>query len=172
MTTEDAADHVPSWSRDGQWIYFCSNRSGSLQIWKMPAVGGQAVQVTRQGGFDNVESPDGRYLYYAKGCGVPGIWRIPVAGGAETSVLEHHRAGINRQWAVTEKGIYFTATETPDHPLIEFFSFATSKVKTVATLEKTVYPISGLAVSPDGRWLIWPQLDRVGSDIMLMENFR
>ncbi|MCI0525068.1 MAG: DPP IV N-terminal domain-containing protein, partial [Acidobacteria bacterium] len=172
LTTEDSADNVPSWSRDGQWIYFCSNRSGSLQIWKMPAAGGQAVQITHQGGFDNVESPDGQYLYYAKGRGVPGIWRIPVAGGEETSVLKHHRAGINRQWAVTEKGIYFTTTETPDRPLIEFFSFATGKVTTVATLAKTIYPISGLAVSPDGRWLIWPQLDQVGSDIMLMENFR
>ena len=25
---------------------------------------------------------------------------------------------------------------------------------------------------PDGRWLIWTQLDQVGHDIMLMENFR
>lgn len=29
-----------------------------------------------------------------------------------------------------------------------------------------------LAVSPDGRWLLYPQVDQAGSDILLVENFR
>jgi len=29
-----------------------------------------------------------------------------------------------------------------------------------------------LAVSPDGRWLLYVQADKLESDIMLMENFR
>src|SRR5438045_3696193 len=60
LTTEASEDIVPSFSHDGNWIYFCSNRSGGQQIWKQPAAGGQAVQITQQGGFDNVESPDGQ----------------------------------------------------------------------------------------------------------------
>ena len=33
-----AADaFVPSWSRDGRWIYFCWNREDDFEIWKMPA---------------------------------------------------------------------------------------------------------------------------------------
>src|SRR2546428_303890 len=47
LTAEGSDDKVPSWSRDGRWIYFASNRSGTNQVWKMPAEGGQAVQVTR-----------------------------------------------------------------------------------------------------------------------------
>jgi hypothetical protein len=47
----------------------------------MPSSGGEAAQVTRQGGFEGFESPDGKYFYYAKGRDIPGIWRIPVAGG-------------------------------------------------------------------------------------------
>jgi Tol biopolymer transport system component len=173
LTTEPSEDVVPSFSRDGQWIYFCSNRSGARQIWKMPAAGGLALQVTRGGGFDNVESPDGRFLYYAKERGVPGIWRLPVAGGDETPVLDHHRAGLWRQWAVVEQGIFFMTAETPDRPLIEFFRFATGKVSLVMTLEKRLPDTtSGLAVSPDGRQLVWAQLDQISSDINLMENFR
>jgi len=177
LTAEPSEDIVPSWSRDGQWIYFCSNRSGGLQIWKMSAKassgGGQAVQVTRQGGFDNVESPDGQYLYYAKGRGESGIWRIPVAGGEETLVLDHHQAGLTRQWAVTPQGVWFVTAEAAERPLIEFYSFATNSVTTAATLEKPLPPeISGLTISPDGRWLLWTQMDQVNSDITLAENFR
>ena len=171
LTTEPSEDVVPSFSRDGQWIYFCSNRSGARQIWKMPAAGGQALQVTRGGGFDNVESPDGRFLYYAKERGVPGIWRLPVAGGDETPVLDHHRAGLWRQWAVVEQGIFFMTAETPDRPLIEFFRFATGKVSLVLTLEKRLPDTtSGLAVSPDGRRLVWAQLDQISSDINLIKT--
>ncbi len=176
LTTGPSHDALPSWSRDGAWIYFCSDcNSSNQQIWKIPAAGGQAVQVTRNGGFDNVESPDGRqYLYFTKGYRVPGIWRMPVAGGEETLVLNHHSAGQWRYWAVKEQGIYFATAETPEHPLLEFFSFATGKVTPLATLEKKIsyFGFAGLDVSPDGRWLIWQQLDQEGSDIMLMENFR
>jgi Tol biopolymer transport system component/DNA-binding winged helix-turn-helix (wHTH) protein len=173
LTTEPSADIVPSWSRDGNWIYFCSDRSGSQQIWKMPAAGGPAVQVTNGGGFDNVESPDGQFLYYTKGRFLPGIWRVPVMGGEETLVLDQHRAGELRFWAVTEKGIYFASAENPAQPRIEFFDFATNRVATIVALEKLLQKqTSGLAVSPDGRWLTWSQIDQVSSDIMLMENFR
>jgi dipeptidyl aminopeptidase/acylaminoacyl peptidase len=176
LTNDPAEDACGSWSRDGRWIYFGSSRSGSLQIWKMPAEGGQAVQMTRQGGFEGFEgfeSPDGRYFYYAKGRRAAGIWRIPVAGGEETLVLDHHRAGYWRYWAVTAQGIYFATAELPARPLIEFFSFATGKVTLVATIEKQIQAgFCGLAVSPDNRWVLYTQLDQRGSDIMLMENFR
>jgi Tol biopolymer transport system component len=173
LTTESSEDIVPSWSRDGQWIYFCSNRSGSQQLWKMPAAGGQAVQVTKQGGFDNMESPDGKFLYYAKGRGLSGIWRVPTTGGEETPVLDVQHAGYWRQWTVVEQGIYFVTADTPNRPLIQFFSFATGKAPTVFALEKPLPgTLSGLSVSPDGRRLIWAQADQTSSDLMLMENFR
>jgi len=50
VTTGDSDDVVPSWSRDGRWVYFVSNRSGENQVWKVPAEGGEAVQVTRKEG--------------------------------------------------------------------------------------------------------------------------
>ena len=174
LTTEPSDEALPSWSHDGTWIYFCSECNRNQEIWKMPAEGGKAVRVTRHGGFDSMESPDGQYLYFTKGYGVPGIWRIPVAGGEEKLVLDQHRAGQWRYWAVKEQGIYFATAESTEHPLLEFLSFATNKVTTLATLERKIsyFGFAGLDVSPDGRWLIWQQLDQEGSDIMLSDNFR
>src|SRR5262245_1840963 len=173
FTKESSDDFCPSWSRDGRWIYFGSNRSGSLQIWKAPAEGGQPVQVTKQGGYEGFESPDGRFFYYAKGRVIPGIWRIPMEGGAETLVVDIHQAGLFRSWAVVEQGIYFVTAETQGRSLIEFFSFATGQVTPVAAPEKPIMRnIWGMAVSPDGQWLLFTQIDQQSSDIMLMENFR
>jgi len=170
--TEDAAEDIrPSWSRDGRWIYFGSNRSGDWQIWKFPAAGGQAAQVTKQGGREAIESPDGRFVYYFKGgSGSYGIWRIPVEGGEEALVLDQAFQG---KWAILDHGIYFAKQQAKIGPAIQFFSFATRQVTQVAVLEKPL--IQGppaLAVSPDGRWLLYAQLDQSGSDVMLVENFR
>jgi hypothetical protein len=72
-----------------------------------------------------------------------------------------------------EEGIYFATAERPEQPLIEFFSFATGRVTYVATLQQRIDPWSpGLAVSRDGRWMVWSQKDKDSNDIMLMENFR
>jgi hypothetical protein len=52
---------------------------------------------------------------------------------------------------------------------IQFLSFATAKVKTVAPIS---YPFEGLSVSPDGRSILFSQYEESGSDLMLVENFR
>jgi Tol biopolymer transport system component len=173
LTREASQDAIPSWSADGRWVYFNSDRSGTYQIWKMPAQGGEALPVTKGGGFDSLESPDGKFLYYTKGREVPGIWRLPVGGGQETPVLDHHRAGYWRAWDVVADGIYFATAEVPSRPVIEFFSFATGQVTQIAQLEKPIFTTDqGLTVSPDQRWLVYVQIDQSGRDIMLVENFR
>ena len=100
LTTEPTEDIVPSFSRDGQWIYFCSNRSGTRQIWKMPAAGGEAAQVTKGGGFDNIESPDGQFLYYLKSAANPafGVFRSPAAKRSLCWITIARDSGVSGQW--------------------------------------------------------------------------
>ena len=67
------------------------------------------VQVTTEGGFAAFESPDGKYLYYAKGRGEAGVWRKRLPTGAEEVVLEDVKPGFWGYWAVVEGGIYFAS---------------------------------------------------------------
>jgi Tol biopolymer transport system component len=171
LTFEPSIEAVPSWSRDGRWIYFVSNRSGGFQIWKMPSTGGPAVQVTRHGGFAALESPDGKFLYYAKGRTVPGLWRIPTDGGEESEIISSLEAGYWGYWAVVESGIYYLVTTAK--PGIDFFSFATHRTTRVFDLENRPAGFAaGLAVSPDKKTILYTQLDALNSDIILVENFR
>ena len=116
LTTQSSQEAIPSWSHDGTWIYFWSDRTGTPQIWKMPNGGGAAVQVTRQGGFAALESPDGRFLYYTKtDDGGDGLWRMPVSGGAETRII--HDAIATRAFFVTADSIYFIKAVGEQWPL-------------------------------------------------------
>ena len=47
LTSDPASDSDPCWSTDGKTVFFLSTRSGSSQIWKVPAPGGgEASRVT------------------------------------------------------------------------------------------------------------------------------
>ena len=168
LTHNSANDFRPCWSGDGEWIYFRSNRSGESQIWKMPSGGGEAVQVTRNGGYEPVESPDGKWLYYCKGEMASSLWRVSTEGGEESQVLE---SVFLRGFAVVKEGIYFIPRpDSASRCSIQFFDAATTRTRLIATIEKPVR--WRLSVSPDGRWILYSQVDEVGSDLMLVENFR
>jgi eukaryotic-like serine/threonine-protein kinase len=165
-TSDDAA---PTWSHDGTWIYFCSTRSGKEELWKIPFGGGQAVQVTREGGFESSESRNGQWLYYSKPDQV-GIWKMPVDGGPSALVLNRR---TSRFWKLMEEGIYFIDLDAKPHPGIYLYSFVTGRTTRIATMEKDAADgFSGLSISPDGRWIIYPQVDHLEHQIMLVQNFR
>ncbi|MBZ5594518.1 MAG: protein kinase [Acidobacteriia bacterium] len=171
LTSGPSNNVRPSWSQDGRWIYFGSDRSGDWQIWKEPAQGGTAVQVTKSGGEEAFESIDGKFVYYAK-LDAPGVWKVPVAGGEETRVLD--RTGQN-SWALTGQGICFFDFTGPAGTTLKFYNFATGKVTLLREFSKDTQvetSSTALTVSPDVRWILYTQLDRSGSDLMLVENYR
>ena len=128
------------------------------------------MQVTKQGGREAFESPDGNFVYYSKGFEVYGLWRVPVQGGLEVKVLDQVTQGY---WAIFDQGIYFVNPQVRPHPAIEFFSFASGRTTQIATVENALlWTGPSLAVSSDGRWILYVQVDSIESDIMLVKNFK
>lgn len=171
--TAGTGDVAPSWSRDGDWIYFGSTRGGTLQIWKIPSRGGPAIQLTRHGGFEGFEWDDGRYLLYVRGREVPGIFKVPVNGGDEVMVTDLDQAGFYRSWRPVRGRIYFLTTTPPAGPRLEVLDLASGKLRRLTDLSKAPDPtIPGLAVSADGRHLLLAQYDQSGSNIIMVERPR
>lgn len=170
--SNQASDNLnPSWSRDGGWIYFTSNRTGQWQIWKMPSEGGQAIQVTRGGGFAALESADGKSIYYAKTASEPDIWRMQLEEHQEGAVSPRLHTEQWTGWALTDHGIFFVRGGPTEGKIVRFVDFATAHVAEVAALEKQSWPLS-ITSSADGAFVVYQQADLDTSNIMLLENFR
>ncbi len=64
LTTHRAIDTEGTWSPDGRWIYFTSDRSGGPQVYRVAATGGTPERVTFEGSYNARPrlSPDGKRL--------------------------------------------------------------------------------------------------------------
>ena len=169
LTPEKSHNVCPSFSHDGKWIYFASPRSGRWQVWKVPATGGDPVQVTLQGGQAALESPDGKYLYYAKRPEAePEIWRVPVNGGEE-KLMPLVRPGTWASFQVVDGGILFVGPSLGHQAVLSFYDFAKDRTSTISILERTPF---WLGATPDGKSVTFDQPGREQSQAMLVENFR
>jgi Tol biopolymer transport system component len=169
VTAESSHEEAPAWSRDGRWLYFSSNRSGLFEIWKVEAAGsGPAIQVSRGGGTNPVESPDRQHVYYRKATSGLTIYRTPVNGGDEVQVMGPIPRAPVGAWVPDADGIYFIRPWE-----IAYYRFATGRATAIVMLpQDSIVSAPGLSLSPDGQWLLYGQRDRLGSDIMLVEGFR
>jgi Tol biopolymer transport system component len=163
----------PNWSADGHWIYYPSHRSGEMQIWKVPAQGGQAIQVTKHGGALASETPDGRQLYYIVANNYSELWQRDLQNGDEHRFVEVPDVPDYMSYQIANDGIYFT---TPDssgsaiHSSLLQFSFVTRKTRTVTPLGNMMWT-HGISISRDGRTILYSQQDHLNQNIMLVENF-
>ena len=116
--TRDGASRAPSFSRDGRWVYFGSDRSGSWQVWRQPwpEAGEEAQQLTTEGGLAALESRAGDAVYYVR----PdrgGLWRRGrEPGGDETLATPELAAADWRNWDVGPDAVWFAARDRADAP--------------------------------------------------------
>ncbi len=172
LTEYDGTDVRPSWSHEGEWVYFGSDRSGTMQIWKAPADGaGQAVRITANGGYEPVESADGRALYYTRR-GLPGLWTVAAAGGPETLLIEDLQWENSRNWEVADEGVYFIWKDArTDAFTLKLFRFATRRSEPILDFRDARPVDAGCSISPDGRWSLYAGADETQADIEILERF-
>ena len=98
MTGPGTLGVSPTWSPDGAWICYASDRAGNLDLWKRPLLGGDEVQLTStlQAETQPAWAPDGRAIAFSVRGRDGGIFLIPAEGGQPVRVSEF---GANPAWS-------------------------------------------------------------------------
>lgn len=174
LTDGSGPETHPSWSRDGRWIYFCSDRTGRSEVWKAPSSGGAPEQVTRRGGAQSAESPDGRYLYFSRepyiGFRRPNeLWRVALDGGAEERVLD----AVHWPWRLSADGVYYMDLGAPktEPGRILFHSFRTGETNLAALAPP--HPSGSapcFAIGADARYALSCHVEDEGADVLMIED--
>lgn len=170
--THDPGDDVaPTWSADGRFLYFGSSRSGAWQIWKRAFDGSTAPeQVTSAGGFMAQESLDGERLFFVHE-DRDGLWEVADSDREPQLLMPYLQARDWSNWAVQEGGIFYVDRIQSSQIQLAFFDFTEETSQLVHPLgQRTTNP--GIAVSPDGRSVLFARIDQYASDLMRVDGFR
>jgi hypothetical protein len=169
LTPLPTDESVPGWSRDGKWVYFRSNRTGRNEIWKAPFEGGEARQVTFNGGYIGQESWDGATLYYIKQTSTGPLFAAPAAGGAERQIVD---LVLARGFSPAEDGVYYIGLDNRANgpAVLKHYDPKLGTTRTLRAIEGS--PTFALSVSPDRKNFLVSISNPPTADLMLIENFR
>jgi len=97
-----------TWSPDGRFIAYSSDRGGKFDIWVQQISGGDPVQVTKGPGYNWQPdwSPDGKNIAYRSEAGEGGLFVVPALGG-EGLARKISRFGYYPRWSPDSSRILF-----------------------------------------------------------------
>jgi Tol biopolymer transport system component/DNA-binding winged helix-turn-helix (wHTH) protein len=83
LTSDEGLQTGATWSPDGRFLAYSSDRAGKYDIWIQQISGGDPIQITKGTGQNWMPdwSPDGKYIAYRSEEGDGGIYITPALGG-------------------------------------------------------------------------------------------
>jgi Tol biopolymer transport system component len=168
LTRGPGDQNLPSWSRDGRFIYFAARPEGTnapdYDVWRVPAEGGVEERLTKNGGGRALESADGKTLFLTRRVARHSpLLALPLAGGAERELAE-----CVQTFTLGAAGLYALGCEGPRASL-SLREPVTGQGRPVGILEGV---LPSFSVSPDGKTVLYTKRINEGSDLMMIENFR
>jgi Tol biopolymer transport system component/DNA-binding winged helix-turn-helix (wHTH) protein len=159
----------PSFSWDGRWIYFDASDEQS-GVWKVPAAGGTAIQLTHNHADLPQESVDGARVFYVDDGAR--LMSVSATGDDEREMKAVDVSGDSDNWTPARNGVYFIDGRTIPISL-KLLNLRTGRLRKIADLPGQLrYWGSSPSVSADGRTLTFAVNSQMTGDIMLVEGFR
>jgi Tol biopolymer transport system component/DNA-binding winged helix-turn-helix (wHTH) protein len=108
LTFDDGLQIGATWSPEGRFFAYSSDRGGKFNVWVQQVSGGDPVQITK-GPSHNWQpnwSPDGKYIAYRSEEGGGGLYVVPALGG-EGLARKIVSFGYYPQWSPDSSQIMF-----------------------------------------------------------------
>ncbi len=166
LTNLPSNEQVAALSADGKELFFGSDRSGQWQIWKKDLETEELEQLTESTGYGLTLDHANNAFYYARWDTV-GLWQYSF----DTKDIKPIANISPRLWGSIALGnnlVYAHGVGSP--PAIISVDMSKQIPTTIFTLEgKQPYPNQSITATPDGSYIIFTQIDRSDSDIMIAE---
>jgi len=170
LTTSPGDEQTPSWSKDGHFVYFSTPRGGVRDVWRIPANGGAEERVTQHGAdVRQLESSDGRALYFVR---EKKLYEHSLATGAERQLPTACILGAEGNhglFGVAADGIYYPECDEDSKPRLHRLDPKTGQDRVLGVAGGLAF---SMAVSPDGRTILFTKVIARGTDLMMIDNFR
>jgi Tol biopolymer transport system component/DNA-binding winged helix-turn-helix (wHTH) protein len=168
LTFDDGLQIGATWSPDGRYIAYASDRGGKFDVWLQQVTGGDAIQVTTGPGqhWQPDWSPDGKYLAYRSDGDQDGLFVVPALGGTGLA-RRVSTFGYYPRWSPDGSQILFRTSPFPEGNRIFVVGLngaAPREVldKLLDSIVTTPIPAVSGAWHPDGKrvsvwcWKNWP----------------
>ena len=151
-------------SPDGKQVYFDSNRSGNLDLWSMPATGGELHQLTNAPEDDGSIglSPDGNTLaFVSERSGKREIWTMRVTGGPARQLTTDGFPKFWARWSPDGQTIAYHASDSNSNLHFWIVPAQGGETKQITAIGNVFYPawwpdgqslVTAASVSHDGLW--------------------
>lgn len=145
-----------TFSPNGEMVAFSARKGDSTEIWVKPILGGDPIQVTRNGGYNQypIWSPDGQNLAFLSDLGTAwGIWVIPFTGGDASRVL----GGIDQtarplRWGKQETIYFQSGSEL-------FRTSRRGNVEQITNFGASGVAVNNIQISDDDESIAYSSLD-------------
>ncbi|MGA7241685.1 MAG: hypothetical protein WBX19_00820, partial [Terracidiphilus sp.] len=120
LTPRGSLDYNPSWSAEGDWIVFTSERAGSADLYRIHPDGTGIERLTDDPAYDDQAgfSPDGQHIVFVstRGGGRANLWILDVSTHRAMPLTSGNGGDFRPSWSPDGQWIAFSSDRESSFP--------------------------------------------------------
>jgi Tol biopolymer transport system component/DNA-binding winged helix-turn-helix (wHTH) protein len=178
LTTAKGDQAAPTWSHDGQWVYFTDGVPGRRNVWRVRSKGGVPEKVSSTGsGVVAFETADGGHIIYKLALYDAPLVEASLDGAHQRTLVPC----VASSWGYSVVGelVYYMPCAPAAPGTIRVLNRINGRDQLWAVVPDVALFLEGeraylwdLAISPDGTTLLFDRAVRLRANLWMLENFR